>query len=84
MSLHLTIPDSVVSQLHLPSHNIQVELQKQLAVSLYEKGMISFDAACELSNMECWEFGRLVNAKDLAQRCGRVDARGEVFYRCSE
>ena len=73
MSLNLTIPDSVVDQLHLPSQNIQAELQKQLAVSLYANGMISFDAACDLAGKGCWEFGQLVNAKDLAQRCGRVD-----------
>ncbi|MEB3211179.1 MAG: UPF0175 family protein [Leptolyngbyaceae bacterium] len=84
MSLQLTIPDSVVNQLHIPAHNIQAELTKQLAVSLYAKGMISFDAACDLAGKGCWEFGQLVNEKDLAKRCGRVDADGEVFYRCSE
>jgi hypothetical protein len=84
MTLQLTIPDSVVNQLHIPPQNIKAELQQQLAVSLYARGMISFDAACELANKDCWEFGNLVNEKDLAQRCGRVDATGEVFYRCSE
>ncbi len=84
MSLQLTIPDSVLNQLHVPSQHLQLELQKQLAMALYSKGMISFEVACELAELTCWDFGQLVNDKDLAQRCGRFDASGEVFYRCSE
>ena len=84
MSLQLTIPDAVLNQLRFPSEKIQSELQKQLAVALYSKSMISFEAARELANLNCWEFGRLVNEKDLAQRCRPFDTNGEVFYRCSE
>jgi len=84
MSLQLTIPDSVLNQLHFPTKNLQAELQKQLAAALYSKAMISFEAGCELSGLDCWEFGRLVNEDNLPQRCGRFDSSGEVFYRCSE
>ena len=67
MSLQLTIPDSVVNQLHLPAQNLQSELQKQLAIALYAKGMISFDAACDLADKSCWEFGHLVNAQEIGR-----------------
>lgn len=84
MSVQLTIPDSVLHQLHCPAKNAQAELQKQLAIALYSKAMISFEAGCELSGLGCWEFGELVNEKNLSHRCGRFDASGDVLYRCSE
>lgn len=84
MSVQLTIPDSVLHQLHFPAQQVQSELQKQLAAALYSKAMISFEVGCELSGLDCWEFGELVNEKNLSHRCGRFDSSGEVLYRCSE
>lgn len=84
MSLQLTIPDSVLNHLRVPHQKAEPELRKQLAVALYSKAMISFDAARELAGLDCWEFGDLVNEKELSSRCSRFDASGEVLYRCSE
>ena len=84
MSLQLTIPDSVLNHLHLPDALVESELRKQLAIALYAKGMIAFDAAVELAGVSCWDFGRMVNVKDLSARCSRFDANGDVLYRCSE
>lgn len=84
MSLQLTIPDSVLQNIHLPGQQIEQELLKELAIALYSKALINYDAALDLSQLECTEFGRLVGEKDINRRCGRFDMNGELAYRCSE
>ncbi|MEB3356714.1 MAG: UPF0175 family protein [Synechococcales bacterium] len=84
MTLQLTIPDSVLQHLHLPSAQIEQGLRKELAIALYRKAMISFDAALELADMDCQTFGQLVGETDLQSRCRRFDVNGEAVYSCSE
>ncbi|MGF1498870.1 MAG: UPF0175 family protein [Elainellaceae cyanobacterium] len=84
MSLQLTIPDSVLQHLHLPAPQIEQGLRKELALALYSKAMISFDAARELAGMDCWAFGQLAGETDLHSRCRRFDVNGEAVYSCSE
>lgn len=84
MSLQLTIPDSILQSIHLPSHQIEAELRKEIAIAWYRKGILGFDAARELAQIECYEFGHLVGIPDAARRCGRFDLNGNPVYACSE
>lgn len=82
--MQLTIPDSVLQSMRLPDPQIEQELLKQLAIALYRKSMLSFDAARELAQMECHEFGQIVGEKNLTRRCHPFDTNGNLVYSCSE
>jgi predicted HTH domain antitoxin len=84
MSLNVTISDSVLQSIHLPSHQVEAELRKEIAIAWYRKGILGFDAARELAQIDCFDFGHLVDEPDVARRCGRFDLNGNPVYTCSE
>ena len=57
MGLQLHVPDSVLQSIRLPEERIAQELLKELAISLYARGLLSFGKARELAGMGKYEFG---------------------------
>jgi predicted HTH domain antitoxin len=56
MELNLRIPMDVYLALKLPEEEIEKVLLIELAVSLYQRGILSFGKARELARMSKWEF----------------------------
>ncbi len=56
MELNLKIPDDIYLALKLPEGHKEKILMIELAVSLYERGYLSFGKARQLSNLTKWEF----------------------------
>ncbi|AFY30958.1 UPF0175 family protein [Calothrix sp. PCC 7507] len=58
--LVLEIPNDVAESLQLPQSERLSRIQRELAVRLYQKGLLSFGRARELAQMTKWEFHSLL------------------------
>jgi len=58
--LNLEIPEELVRSLKLPRDEVPSRLKRELALRLYQKGLLSFGKARELAGLTKWEFSRLL------------------------
>ena len=63
--LELEIPEELVQSLKLPRDEVAARLKKELALRLYEKGLLSFGKARELAGMTKWEFSHLLGEEEI-------------------
>ncbi len=63
--LILEIPDEVAEALRLPPAEQLSRIRQELAVRLYQKGLLSFGKARELAQMSKWEFHWLLGQDEV-------------------
>lgn len=80
MEAKLIIPDSVLQAIRLPEDRIQDELLKELAVSLYDQGILSFGKARELAQLGKYEFGKLLGERKIMRHYGREELEDDIKY----
>jgi predicted HTH domain antitoxin len=56
MALTLTIPDEVLESLKIPKKQLEKELTKEVAFSLYERGLLSMGIARRFAHLSKWAF----------------------------
>jgi predicted HTH domain antitoxin len=56
----LELPPEVCEALRIPVAEQEVRLRRELAIRLYEKGLLSFGKARELAGLSKWEFHELL------------------------
>jgi len=61
----LELPPEVREALRIPVAEQGVRLQRELAIRLYEKGLLSFGKARELAGLSKWEFHELLAAEGV-------------------
>jgi len=66
--LTMEIPEDLVEAIRLPREEIPSRLKKELAVRLYEKGLLSFGRARELAGVSKWEFQFLLGEEGVLRR----------------
>ncbi|MEA5419971.1 UPF0175 family protein [Spirulina sp. CCNP1310] len=64
-SLVLEISNDVADSLQLPPSERISRVQRELAVRLYQKGLLSFGKARELAQMTKWEFHILLGDEQI-------------------
>lgn len=64
----LEIPAELVEALRVPPEEHQARLRQELAVRLYQKGLLSFGKARELAGMNKWEFHLLLGEEGIVRR----------------
>ena len=80
MSVSLQIPDSVAQAIRLPEERMPQELSAEFAVTLYQRGMLSFGKARELADMDRYEFGRLLAARDVPRHYTEEELEEDLAY----
>jgi predicted HTH domain antitoxin len=80
MTIHLQIPDSVAQALRVPEERIEQELLRELAVSLYAGGFLSFGKGRELASLGKYEFGQLLAARGVSRHYGREELEDDLAY----
>lgn len=80
MSVSLHIPDSVAQAMRLPEERMPEALMAELAVALYERGILSFGKARELAGMDRYEFGRLLGARGVSRHYGEQELEEDLAY----
>ncbi|MDX1688233.1 MAG: UPF0175 family protein [Candidatus Promineifilaceae bacterium] len=58
--LSLQLPDDLYRAVKLPEGEVQARLKRELAVRLYDKGLLAFGKARELAEMTRWDFRDLL------------------------
>ena len=66
--LTLEIPEELIQSLKIPHDEAPARLKRELALRLYEKGLLSFGKARELAGMSKWEFSRLLGKEGIPRR----------------
>ncbi len=65
--LALEMPDELLEALRLPPEERAKRLRRELAVRLYQKGLLSFGKARELAGMGKWEFHDLLGEEGIVR-----------------
>jgi len=76
--LVLEIPDDFFEALRLPPEEKMIRLQRELAVRLYQKGLLSFGKARELAGMGKWEFHDLLGKEGIVRHYDMEDLQDDL------
>ena len=63
----IEIPGDLAEALRLPPAEQTERLRRELAVRLYQKGMLSFGKARELAQLTKWEFHNLLGEEGVSR-----------------
>jgi predicted HTH domain antitoxin len=66
--LMLEIPGDLYRAIKLPSAEVPRRLKRELAVRLYDKGLLTFGKARELAEMTRWDFHDLLGEEGVLRR----------------
>jgi len=64
-SLVLEVSNEITEALHLPPEEKLSRLRRELALRLYQKGLLSFGKARELPEMSKWDFYSLLGNENI-------------------
>ncbi len=62
----LQVPTDVLVAAKIRQRDAAAELTKELAVHLFEKGILSFGKACELTGLPKWKFMSLLASQKVS------------------
>ncbi len=65
--LVLEIPEDLAEALRLPPEERLSRVRQELAVRLYQKGLLSFGKARELAKMSKWDFHELLGVEGVVR-----------------
>ena len=66
--ISIEIPVNILRSVKLPPNEINERLKQELAVHLYEQGMLTFGKARELAEMSKWDFHELLGKLKIPRR----------------
>lgn len=64
----IEINEHLLQAMKLPAAEVPTRLRGELALRLYEKGLLSFGKARELAGMLRWEFHNLLGDENVTRR----------------
>ena len=80
MEYILKIPESIVDALRLPPEEVEGELQKELALALYQRGVLSSGKASVLAGMTRWEFEKVLGQRRIRRHYTEKNLEEDVEY----
>lgn len=66
----IEFPPDVIQAMKLPPEEAPWRIRRELAVRLYDKGILSFGKARELAGMTRWAFHDLLGGEGIPRRYG--------------
>jgi len=76
----ITVPQDIVQALRLPPDTVAAELQRELAVALYQRGILSSGKAAALAGMTRWEWEELLGARKIPRHYADEDLDRDIAY----
>lgn len=64
--IQIEIPEKIVFSLKIPESELQQRLQAELAIRLYQKGILGFGKARELANLNKWQFQEMLAKENIS------------------
>lgn len=81
----LKIPEEVINALRIPPDDVEEELYKELALALYQRGMLSSGKASALSSLSRQQFEELLGERRIKRHYAEADLEEDLRYaRCSQ
>ena len=80
MALTLKIPEEVVSAMGLSREETRRELQKELALALYTRGVFSAGKAAEVAEISRMEFERLLCERQVVRNYAAEDLKHDLAW----
>jgi predicted HTH domain antitoxin len=80
----ITVPFDIVQALRLPPDTIQAELQQELALALYQRGVLSSGKACDLAGLNRWEWEALLGARKVLRHYSDNELDQDIVYATSD
>ena len=79
-TLILEIPDDIVDAIRLPPKEVDREMHKELALELYQHGVLSSGKACSLAGMTRWEFEDLLGLHRVRRHYTDENLEEDINY----
>ncbi len=76
----IDIPRDVLDAVKLPSSEIEKELRQELALALYERGVLALGKARLLAGMTRWEFEELLGRRRIVRHYTTADLAEDIRY----
>ena len=76
----IRVLEEIVQALRLPPDIVATELQRELAVALYQRGILSSGKAAALAEMTRWEWEELLGARKIPRHYADEDLDQEIAY----
>jgi predicted HTH domain antitoxin len=76
----LKIPEDVVASRHIPPDELEDVLHKELALALYQRGMLSSGKAAALSGMTTQQFEDLLGKRKIMRPYGEEELEEDLEY----
>jgi predicted HTH domain antitoxin len=76
----LKIPSDVMEALRLPPDEVEAELRKELALALYQRGVLSSGKACALAGITRWEFEELLGQRQIRRHYTEKNLEEDIGY----
>lgn len=76
----LKIPEDVVNALRIPPDDVEAELYKELALALYQRGVLSSGKAAALSELTRFQFDELLGQRKIKRHYGETEMEEDVKY----
>ncbi len=80
MSITLTIPEEIVQALKIPAMQVEQELDKELAFSLYQRGALSLGKARQLAKLTKWEFQQELQQRKILRHYSPEEMNEDIHY----
>jgi len=80
MSLTIIIPDDIWQAIKLPGVDKQEHLLKELAITLYQREILSLGKARSLANLTKWEFDEELGKRKIQRHYDQNDADNDIKY----
>jgi len=68
MSIRLELTDEIGDALRIPPEEQEGRLRRELALRLYEKGLLSLGKARQVAGMEKWDFLLLIGQEGISRQ----------------
>jgi len=68
MRLSIEVTEDLVQAIKLPAEEVPARLQRELAIRLYAKGLLSVGKARQLAGMTRWDFQDLLGEEGVLRR----------------
>lgn len=78
--LLIEIPGEVLDAIRLPPQEMEAEFLKELALALYQRGVLPFGKARVLAQMTHWEFQDLLAQRKIVRHYTVTDLDQDVEY----
>jgi predicted HTH domain antitoxin len=81
----LKIPEEIINALRVPPDDVEAELYKELALALYQRGMLSSGKASALSGLTRQQFEDLLGQRKIKRHYGEAELEEDLKYAgCSQ